>query len=347
MVATPDRLIATAGHPAAMARVEALLEAARSVAKDESVRAAVAESTGLSRPNVDLAFDEHLEVDAPREDLEKLIERAGTADAVTVILSANVFVGALRALALALAASEDVVVRPSRRDPAFAIALAAAAGVPVADELDVASVARGEIHVYGKDETIADVRARAKVPVKAHGTGMGVALVTRGIDLERGARDLARDVVVFDQRGCLSPRVVLAAESVADDFADALHAALEDSPIPRGELSSEERAASSRYVSTMSYGGRVLVGQAHAIGVARTLIACPAYRHVHVVATDDPAAVLGPIARGVTTVGSDDLDAAKRIAPRWARIAALGAMQRPPLDGPVDLRGMEAETVSS
>ena len=29
---------------------------------------------------------------------------------------------------------------------------------------------------------------------------------------------------------------------------------------------------------------------------------------------------------------------ARVLAPAWARIEALGMMQRPPLDGPVDLR---------
>lgn len=319
-------------------RIQALIAAARSVAGDDALRAAVAESTGLSRPNVDLAFERHLELDPSAADLALLVERAGAAEAVQVVLSANVFVGALRAVALALAATPDVVVRPSRRDPAFAIALCRAASVPLIEELEVEAVTCGEIHVYGKDDTIADIRKRASVPVKGHGTGMGVALVTANVDLATDARALADDVVIFDQRGCLSPRVVLAAESIADDFADALHAALEDSTIPRGAMSSEERAASKRYVSTMSYGGRILVGHSHAVGVAKTLISCPAYRHVHVIATDDPAAAIAPIARGVTTVGSNDLDAAKRLAPSWARVARLGAMQRPPLDGPVDLR---------
>lgn len=328
-------------------RVRALLAAAHRVAADAEVREATAESTGLSRAGVDLAMENHLELEVTDADLAKLIERAGMASAVAVILSSNVFVGALRALALALAASDNVIVRPSRRDPAFATALAKAAGIPLAAELDVANITQGEIHVYGKDDTIFDVRKRAKVPVKGHGSGMGVALITAAADLTASARALADDVVVFDQRGCLSPRIVLAAESVADDFADALHAALEDSPIPRGMLSSEERAASSRYVSTMSYGARVLVGTQHAVGVAKTIITCPAYRHVHVIATDDPAAMLAPIARGVTTVGSNDLEAARVIAPLHARIARLGEMQRPPLDGPVDLRdplttGLEA-----
>lgn len=331
-------------------RVQVLLAAARKVAAEAEVREATVESTGLSRAGVDLAMERHLEVDARPEDLAKLVAHAGMADAVAVILSSNVFVGALRAIALALAATPNVTVRPSRRDPAFATALCKAANVKLALELDVASITAGEIHVYGKDETIADVRKHASVPVKGHGSGMGVAVLSAGLTqgprLADAARALAEDVVVFDQRGCLSPRIVLVPEAIADDFADALHTALEDSTIRRGPLSSEERAASQRYISTMTFGGRVLVGREHAVGVAKTLIACPAYRHVHVIATDDPASVIAPIARGVTTIGSDDLEVAKRVAPSWARLARLGAMQRAPLDGPVDLRDPLGSEVS-
>jgi hypothetical protein len=62
---------------------------------------------------------------------------------------------------------------------------------------------------------------------------------------------------------------------------------------------------------------------------------------VHVAACaslDDAAKLLAPLAKGIVTIGSDDLESARAVAPSWARLAALGMMQRPPLDGPVDLR---------
>jgi acyl-CoA reductase-like NAD-dependent aldehyde dehydrogenase len=319
-------------------RIRELMAAAKGIAKDEALRDDIAQSTGLTRPNVDRAFERHLELEATDADLAKLVERAGQAEAVTVVLSANVFVGALRAFALAIAASQDVKVRPSRRDPAFARALATAAGIPLIEDLD--AVTKGELHVYGKDETIADIRKRVKLPVKGHGAGMGVVIITKTADLTAAARSLADDVVIFDQRGCLSPRIVFVDPEHADAFAESLHDALEDAQavIPRGDLPSDERAASARYIATMTYGGRALIGTAHAIGVAATLIAAPAYRHVHVIATNDPTSVLMPIASAVTTVGSNDLAAARTLAPHGARTALLGEMQRPPLDGPVDLR---------
>jgi hypothetical protein len=67
----------------------------------------------------------------------------------------------------------------------------------------------------------------------------------------------------------------------------------------------------------------------------------PPYRHLHIAACSsiaDAAKLIAPLAKGVVSVGSDDEGAAKTLAPSWARISAIGVMQRPPLDGPVDLR---------
>lgn len=337
--------------------VRRLQRAARSaIANARDLVPAIIDSTGLSLEGVELALARHVEVDASDEDLATLVERAGASPQVAVILSANVFVGALRAVALARAASDDVVVRPSRRDPAFARVLVEAAiaegdtHLRLDEDLDVALLDRGEVHVYGRDETITDVRARARssVAVRGHGSGMGVALVSGGADVARAARELAEDVVVFDQRGCLSPRVVLVIGdgARASEVADALDVELEQlaDTVPRGELPADERAASGRYVATMTYACRALVGRQHVIGVAppgAPLVLPPPYRHVHVAACtslDDAAKLLAPLARGIVAVGSDDHAAARFLAPRGARLSRLGAMQRPPLDGPVDLR---------
>jgi hypothetical protein len=342
-----------------IADVRRLLQAARVVVDQRAeLVPAIVESTGLSTEGVELALAKHLELEASDADLNEFVSSAGDVSAVAVVLSANVFVGALRALALARAASEDVVVRPSRRDPAFARALVRAA-IDLGDEhlrideaLDVASVAAGEIHVYGRDDTIADVRAKARegVHVRGHGSGMGVALVTSAADLARAARGLAEDVVVFDQRGCLSPRIalVLGSESRAAELASALDAELDrlGAIIPRGAVPTDERAASDRYVATMTYACRVLVGSDHAIGIAPAtapLVLPPPYRHVHVASCasiDDAEKLLTPFARAVVSLGSDDLEAARTLARAcpWARLSPLGAMQRPPLDGPVDGR---------
>jgi len=338
-----------------IADVRRLQRAARTVVDDRArLVPALVTSTGLSPEGVELALSRHVEVDASDADLAQLVRHAGDAPRATVVLSANVFVGALRALAMARAASVDVVVRPSRRDPAFAEALVralAAAGdaaIRLEPALDVASVDVGEIHVYGRDETIADIRARARVRVRGHGSGMGVVWISAAAELTAAARALAEDIVVFDQRGCLSPRIALVHgdEARAAALGEAVHAALERlaTLVPRGVLPPDERAAAGRYVATMTYAGRALVGRDHAIAIAppgAPLVLPPPYRHLHIVpcaSLTGARDLLAPLAKAVVTVGSDDLAAARELAPAWARLAALGALQRPPLDGPVDLR---------
>jgi acyl-CoA reductase-like NAD-dependent aldehyde dehydrogenase len=340
-----------------IAHVRRLQQAARVViAKRAVIVPAIVESTGLSAEGVELALSRHIELEATDDDLAKLVAYAGDVTRVAVFLSANVFVGALRAIAVARAASDDVVVRPSRRDPAFARALVEAAvalgddRLRIDEDLDVAAVPDGEIHVYGRDDTIAEIRAKAspRVRVRGHGSGMGVAFVSAGADLAVAARGLADDVIVFDQRGCLSPRIalVLGDEARATSFAGALHAELDRLAgiVPRGAVPADERAAAGRYVATMTYACRALTSSQHAIGIAppgAPLVLPPPYRNVHVAACtsiDEATKLLAPLAPGVVTVGSDDFASARAVAPRWARLAALGAMQRPPLDGPVDLR---------
>lgn len=88
----------------------------------------------------------------------------------------------------------------------------------------------------------------------------------------------------------------------------------------------------------MTYAGRALVGSQHGLDIGppeAALILPPPYRHLHLVACPSPAlgsALLAHFAKGVVTLGSDDPAAARALAPGWARVAALGAMQRPPLD---------------
>ena len=90
-----------------------LLEAARSLREDEALVRALVVSTGLSIEGVQKGLREHLEVDATDEELERFVLKFVDASRVTVILAANVFVSALRAIACARAKGERVTVRPS------------------------------------------------------------------------------------------------------------------------------------------------------------------------------------------------------------------------------------------
>jgi hypothetical protein len=328
------------------AAIRCLLDAAARVARDASIVHELVASTGLSRENVLLGLTRHLEVDAEDAELDALIASVTEAPQVHVILSASVFVAPLRAIALGLAASDRVTVRPSRREPHFARALVrelADPRVSLTPDKQPEDVHEGEIHVYGRSDTIARVRGSApQVAVRGHGPGMGIALVTR--DLAGAALALVDDIVPFDQRGCLSPKVVFVVGDAAP-FAQLLFDALEEraKSIPRGVLERGEAQDFARWASTTEYAGVLHRGTSCAVGVLHAASYPPSGRHVQVrsIATArELPRVLGRDARFVITVGSDALDIARAVGPPHARVAALGMMQRPPLDGPVDRRAL-------
>ncbi|MDI3285933.1 acyl-CoA reductase [Polyangium sp. 15x6] len=329
-------------------------------------RARLPEVTGLDPRGVELALSAHLETHPTDAEIDALLARTGRAPRCHVILAANVCTAPLRALALAAATSPVIVVRPSRRDPVVTDLLVRALS---ADEAFVqthrASLTRAasiapapgdELHVYGSDASIEAVTRGlpAGVFVRGHGTGIGLAVIGRDAALEDAAEALAWDVVPFDQRGCLSPRFVLVegGEHHAERFVQALDAALSRAAerVPRGSLDPALAAEIALYGASMDAVGLFLSRPSHAVGFdpsPRALVLPPAARVVHVVAlapTDAPN-LLAPWAPYVTSVGlCDDGALARAILERapFARRSPLGGMQRPPLDGPVDLRPSRA-----
>jgi len=355
------------------ARVGAILRAARRISDPHDTlgieaRRTLAAVTSLSLASIELALLRHLETDVAPSDLDKLVTRAGSAPRVLVVLSANVFTGIVRAVALAVAAAPSVVVRPSSREAVLAPLLVRA----IADQqnsslFDLATnlepMPFDHVHVYGRRETIAAIRAScpADVTVRGHGPGFGVALVSadacahRGSapDLQTLAERLSWDIVPFDQRGCLSPRFafVEGSREDAERFAASLAVELEkrEKEVPRGALTDQERSESSLYRQTLQAVGQCHEGVASTVGVdvdPRAIVLPPTGRHFHVVrvtGADEMAHLLAPCRGAITCIGADDagVRAARfaALAP-GARILPLGDMQRPPLDGPVDLREM-------
>jgi hypothetical protein len=349
--------------------VRRLLAAAESVFHGRSRWAsAIAAATGLSAQGVELGFAS-LERHATDDELRALVACAGDAPRVHVILSANVFVAPLRALAVARAAAPHVSVRPSGRDPILARALVEAAddrAIALVEERDVAAAlapGEGEVHVYGSDDTIADVVARIahrpEVTVRGHGAGLGVAVVTRAAAIEGAAALVARDVVPFDQRGCLSPRIVAVEgdASRARAFATALHGELAAwaRQVPRGALLPDEDADARRWRDAMAFAGEVWEGGDHAVAMAPSGAPWwppPPGRHVQIVAHErmgELAVSMASIAPFVVAVGTDDAVRLGEAMREWpaqkaspiVRLSALGRMQHPALDGPVDLRNVE------
>ncbi len=347
-------------------RVQHLLAAARAV-RDEThpvgmkARQRLVYEVGLTPQGVELALGEYLECDPDPVCLERLVARAKPASACHVLLSANVCTAAHRAIAFALASSKHVLVRPSRRDPVVAElliqqlqandAFGACGSIERVDSIDPRP---GEqLHLYGHDETLSHITSSlpAGIDLYAHGTGFGLALVGPAQDRPPLAASLAQDLVVFDGQGCLSPRVVLLGNATATEieaFAAQLHEDLQrlGQAVPRATLSDEERASLRCAQSTFEALGGWLHGPHHAIGIdlePERLHLLPALRSVVVTGggADQLASYLGPHSHMITCVAGDNSPPCfgPLLKPLGrARHCALGDMQKPPFDGPVDLR---------
>ena len=152
-------------------------------------------------------------------------------------------------------------------------------------------------------------------------------------------------MITFDQRGCLSPRVVFVEGSHhrARVFAKYLHSALDaqQASIPRGSLTPFEQSEALRYADTMAFAGAMWSGEAHVIGLSEGIVLPPAGRHVHVVHAASVGAMareIAPFASSIVAVGLSEASHAAHLGLPCARVSRLGSMQRPRLDGPVDER---------
>lgn len=328
------------------ARVRRLMEAASQVyAERDRLTDALLVTTALSPEGLAFAWTRSFEREISDAQLQMLLERASPCEAVLVVLSANVFVAPVRALACALAGSARVYVKPSRREPHVVTALLAAApdlGIQVLTDEEAATFA-GHVHVYGRRETIAAYRASLPASSKLvpHGPGFGVAYVALDDDVNTSAAKIADDTVLFDQRGCMSPRITLVEgdEARASAFGHALWSALARHAVPRGRLTPEESEEVRAFGRTMEVVAELLEGPhgSVAIGSAGTIpTLAPVGRNMYVACISGAATnPLGTFVPFVTTIGAN-ADVPWR--PPGARLSSLGAMQAPPLDGPVDLR---------
>jgi hypothetical protein len=116
--------------------------------------------------------------------------------------------------------------------------------------------------------------------------------------------------------------------------------------VPLGRVATTERAVAAAYQSTVAATGEVFGSFGALVGFVvspRALLFPSVPRLVHVVETDAPRALLAPFAAFVTSVAGDDADVTKLFP--GARTSAIGRQQRPPLDGPVDLRAPHAVPV--
>jgi len=317
-------------------------------------------TSGLSRPGIEWALEHCLELTPSEAELSALVQGVLPARRAHVILPANVFVAAHRALALALSASPHVFVKPSRREPALVEALhAQAPGLfELVSELEVEP--GDHVFAYGSDETVEELRRGLPegAVLHAHGSGFGVAVV----DLESGtlqasAQGIAEDTACFDQRGCLSPRFVLALGGGVGDvaaFAEQLARSMGhlERQLPLGSMDAAELAEVTWHRQCAACFGRVIAAGSGAVSLRDAdaprisnplaeLEVPPGGRHLELLAVRELEPALEALRPWLTSIGCGDDALVARLRPRFerARVVRVGQMQRPAFDGPVDSRG--------
>jgi hypothetical protein len=223
---------------------------------------------------------------------------------------------------------------------------------------------------YGSDETMAVIRSRISPNRRLveYGHRLSVAVVDpihlSDAELADSAAQLALDIALWDQLGCLSPIAAYVIDPAGDAtarFAERIADALADLEmrLPRGRsdpaaaaLASQERAEAEMRAAADS---RVLVhmGQTRAWSViveadSKARFA-PLHRfiRVHPVPSREALSdVLRPQSRHLAAVGlagfrRDSHDTARELAQLGAsRICSLGSMQSPPLAWRHDNRGV-------
>jgi hypothetical protein len=307
------------------------------------------DATSLTPEGVDWALSNSLELHPNDAELANLVSSVRSCRTAHVLLSANLFVSPLRAIALAIAASPRVFVRPSRREPYFTALLHRAAPNAFGLVTDLSPASGDHVWAYGTDETMKSLVQQwpSGVILHAHGSGYGILAVDNGLGLSDADYDaMAIDVGAFDQRGCLSPRIVVVRGSELDaaTVAERLFQALLrlETTLPLGRLADAEIIARRRHGELYRYVGHSFEAPCCLVTVDAerpSWTLPPSGRVVHVTRTDCLEACLAAHAQELTSVGTQAalLEPLQQTLPR-ARVVHFGRMQRPPLDGPVDRR---------
>ncbi len=238
--------------------------------------------------------------------------------------------------------------RPSRREPRFCELLLESASFHLTDRIE--ATAGDHVWTYGTAETIEEVERSLPndCVLHAHGPGVGVAVIDESVDPRAAARALALDMIPFDQRGCLSPRLTIwvGSQRSASNFCEELSRALEEAErrVPIGSSDPAEAEELTRYRDTVAFAGRAFEAGSSVVGTSEVCLFAPVLRNMHVARADELEQALGAHSAKIAAVGvlgSPSLgSSARRVLPR-ARISELGRMQRPRFDGPVDLRAPE------
>jgi acyl-CoA reductase-like NAD-dependent aldehyde dehydrogenase len=335
--------------------IAALVQAGERWAQNDELMERLAAASGL-HPSMLREVLPSVAAMLDRDAMTALLEReagdvASAPEWIACVVASNVPALAVPAIALACLAGSAVVVKSGHRDalsgPAFQEALAAvdpalaATVVPVTwphdPGLDDVLLDAPLAVLTGRDATVAALAARATGLVLGHGTRYGALLLDGGAPLDLAAA--ARDITLYEQRGCLSPHVAYVtgdASAVADGLAEALATLAET--LPPAPATVEDRARVRSFLDDAAWAGaQVRAGTWGAVVLESGTAFRPTCgaRTIRVVALPDPAA-LAPLlpAHAIECVGTNAPLPPGLRARGVARVCPVGRMQRPPLSWP-------------
>jgi acyl-CoA reductase-like NAD-dependent aldehyde dehydrogenase len=330
-----------------------------------------------SAPVVEAALDDVLwDLDETRA--RSSIAQCAPVDAkpVLVFLPGNVIGPAIAAAYCAAAAGASILMKPpgiERRLTGIVARQFDRIGPPIAGSLEERYWKGGDsgtesdllerarrIVVFGTDATVDDLRRRAGVErVRAYGDSSSLGLVLRDADPAQAAAAAARDICMFDQRGCMSPQTIYVEgdDGKATLFGRALASALRTagSSLPRGPVTRVEAEAAAMTVRRLAV--TALPSKAHGLdtlilgpdiqGAPEFVVAIEPLgsptregfgRIVAVKACEDAGLLFDVLEddRGATKetlgyAGALNADVRARLLDRhFSRVCPLGEMQRPP-----------------
>lgn len=283
---------------------------------------------------------------------------AGDTSPLLVVLAGNLPALAVQPLLPALAVGRPVVLKSPSSEPFFAAAFAsalasrepllghalAALSWPGGDRSleEPALHGCGKVIAYGAADTLADLAARAPSTLVGHGPRLSIAVLGPGADPARQAAGLARDIALFDQRGCLSLQAIFTTDSplqLASALAEELRRLAREWPPGRaslGELAALRQVQIEAQMRGLHYHQ---LGPREGLVIVEpepSLLASPGLRTVRIHPLPDLGALPALLApwwgrlQGVALAGEvhpEIIEALKRLGS--SHFATPGKLQRP------------------
>lgn len=249
----------------------------RASAEREALQTPLLAATGLSPAGLDAGLEAVLggvREPAARRVFDAARGRRAPSEPVLVVLAGNLPALVVQPLLPIVALGRPAILKPASSEPAFTPAFVEVLvrhDPSLGEQLSVASwrggdeaveaevLARvGTVLAYGDEVATTSLARRAPGRTVVYGPKTSVGIVTADAgDLAAVAAGLAREVALFDQRGCLSVTTVFVEEVVAVPLAVALARALDELAVrwPMGRLEPASRGAIHSLRSTADLAG--------------------------------------------------------------------------------------------